>query len=352
VAKPLRIGIVGTGAVVLRGILPHLSQEDVRGRVRVTAVCDAADGRAAHVAARFGVPQAFASIEELLADGEVEAVTVASPIGLHHEHGRLALEAGKHVHFNKTMTTTAAEATELVEIARARDLRIVASPGEMLRPYNQELRRQVAEGAIGTVCWAICGAAFGSYHEDEPERVEIGGAPIDPGWYYRKPGGGPLYDMTVYALHALTGILGPALAVTALSGIRLRERSFGGRLVPTEADDNTVMLVDFGESLFAVVYGMAAGALGRSFGVRVFGTDGAVGDFDGAGPAGLPHVVGPHLEISEQHVFEDVMQLVDWVALGRPAPPTAEHARHVIEIIEAAYRSAATGRLQELATTF
>src|SRR5439155_8997464 len=98
----------------------------------------------------------------------------------------------------------------------------------------------------GTLCWAICGAAFGSYHEDEPERASgPGGPPIDPSWYFRRPGGGPLYDMAVYALHALTGLLGPAQRVTALSGIRLRERRFAGRLVPTEADDNTVMLLDF-----------------------------------------------------------------------------------------------------------
>ncbi|GAB4185439.1 MAG: hypothetical protein Fur005_47890 [Roseiflexaceae bacterium] len=40
---------------------------------------------------------------------------------------------------------------------------------------------------------------------------------VDPSWYFRKPGGGPLYDMTVYSLHGLTGVLGPAKRVTAMS---------------------------------------------------------------------------------------------------------------------------------------
>jgi predicted dehydrogenase len=66
----------------------------------------------------------------------------------------------------------------------------------------------------------------------------------------------------------------------------------------------------------------------------------------------LPHVVGPHRDIDEQHVYEDIMQLVDWVREGKPTPVTAEHARHVIEIIEMAYRSAETGQAQALATTF
>jgi predicted dehydrogenase len=332
--------------VARRGLLPHLTHPDVQDRVCVTAVCDPVAGRAARAAEEFGIPHGFTAYEDLL--GEVDAVTIASPIGLHYEQGRQALEAGKHVHFNKTMATTAAEATELIELARVRDLRIVASPGEMLRPHNQELRRRIAAGEVGTLVWAICGAAFGRYHEDEPERA--GADAIDPSWYFRRPGGGPLYDMTVYALHALTGVLGPARRVTALSGVRVREREFAGRLVPTEADDNTLMLLDFGESLFAVVYGVAAGTVNESFGARYFGTAGTLEGEEGD-PTLLPHVVGAHCEIGEQHVFEDVMQLVDWVNEGTPTPATAEHARHVIEIIEAAYRSAETGRTQELDTT-
>ena len=66
----------------------------------------------------------------------------------------------------------------------------------------------------------------------------------------------------------------------------------------------------------------------------------------------LPHVVGPHRGILEAHVFEDVMQLVEWVTTGRETPVTAEHARHVIDIVESGYRAAESGETQELGTTF
>ncbi len=65
----------------------------------------------------------------------------------------------------------------------------------------------------------------------------------------------------------------------------------------------------------------------------------------------LPHITPAHRDLIEQHVFEDVMQLVDLVREGTPTPVTAEAARHVIEIIEAAYRAAATGATQTLTTT-
>ena len=66
----------------------------------------------------------------------------------------------------------------------------------------------------------------------------------------------------------------------------------------------------------------------------------------------LPHVVGRHRDLLESHVFEDVMQLVRWVRDGVPSIVTAEHARHVIDIIESGFRAAATGATQELRTTF
>jgi predicted dehydrogenase len=369
----LRLGVVGAGSIAVRGILPHLSQDDVQDRVRLAAVCDPVPGRAEAAAAKFGVERAFTELEDLLAHGEVDAVSIASPIGLHYQQGLAALRAGKHIHFNKTMSTTVAEATELIELARTKGLKIVASPGEMLRPHNQQIKKLIREGAIGTLCWAVAGAAFGTYHERE--RVRQGDDPlsnIDPSWYYRKPGGGPLYDMTVYALHGLTGVLGPAKRVTAMSGVRIAEREFRGRMVPCDADDNTLILLDFGNNLFALAYGAAAGRITEGFMGSYFGTAGAIvgltlngQPFDYPGrelamqaPNGkgnqwlLPHVVGPHRQIEEQHVYEDVMQLVDWVREDKPTIVTAEHARHVIDIIESAYRSAETGQAQELTTTF
>jgi predicted dehydrogenase len=369
VSEPVRLGVVGVGTLALR-VLEHLALPDVADSVQVTALFDPADARAAAAAERFGVPRTHASLDELLADADVDAVTIASPIGLHHEQGLAAIRAGKHVHFNKTMAVTCAEATQLIEESRSADVRLVASPGEMLRPHNRRVKELIEQGAIGQVCWAACGAALGTYHENEPGREAEG---IDPSWYFRVPGGGPLYDMTVYALHGLTGILGSVLRVTAMSGVRVREREFGGRRIKTEAHDNTGILLDLGDSVFAFAYGTAAGILSEGTkwdpSGRYYGTGGEIVgrrlngepfDYPGRELADqapeteewlLPHVGVAHRGLLEQHVFEDVMQLVDWVRDGTPSPATAEHARHVVEIIEASYRAAATGVAQELMTT-
>ncbi len=187
----VRIGVVGAGSISIRGIMPHLSQEDVQDRVRLAAVCDPMPGRAEAAAERFGIPKSFTTYEELLESGDVDAVTIASPIGLHYEQGKQALLADKHIHFNKTMTTTVVEANELIDLATERNLRIVASPGEMIRPHNVRIKELVVEGAIGTLVWAACGAAFGTYHEKESVRHGDDVLQnVDPSWYFRKPGGG------------------------------------------------------------------------------------------------------------------------------------------------------------------
>jgi predicted dehydrogenase len=371
---PLRIGIVGIGTLTLRAVLPHLTQPDIADRVTVTALCDPVLKRAEDAARHYGVPHVYSDLDTMLGADTVDAVTIVSPIGLHYAHCKAALTAGKHVHVNKTMTTTVAEADDLIAIAAAKGLRIVASPGEILRPQVTAARKLLREGAIGTVSWAICGQSFGEYHETEPERT-AGSTRIDPSWYFRLPGGGPMYDVTSYALHQLTSILGPARRVTAMSGIRLPSHQWEGRAVATEADDNTVLIVDFGANLFAVVYGTAAARSNPQFGASVFyGTKGVldgillndqpiefpgreltthapVSDWD-VQTRTLPHVTGPHQNIVEAHVFEDIMQMVRWVRDGTPSLATAEHARHVIEIIEAGYTSARDSRAVDLVTSF
>ena len=126
----VRIGVVGAGSISIRGIMPHLSQKDLRDRVRMAAVCDPEPGRAAAAAGRFSIPKSFITFEELLASGDVDAVTIASPIGFHYEQGKQALLAGKHIHFNKTMTTTVAEADELIDLASAIGMRLADLPIE------------------------------------------------------------------------------------------------------------------------------------------------------------------------------------------------------------------------------
>jgi predicted dehydrogenase len=357
---PLGMGVVGAGAIGIRGALMHLSLPDVRDRVRLVAVCDPVPGRAEAAAQKYGVAASYGTYEELLADPGVDAVTLCSPIGLHYQQGMMAIEAGKHIHFNKTMTTTVGEADRLIAQAVEKGVCLVASPGMMLHPHNRRIRRLILEGALGKLAWAVAGTVgVGDYHMKEEFRTgEDILTDVNPSWYFKRPGGGPQYDVTVYCLHTLTGILGPAKRVTAMSGLVIPERDYHGAKIACEMDDTTFLLIDFGESLFAFIYAAVVGRVTRGFQPNIYGTRGTVVGTS-FGEQELmrvddhqPHVVGEHVQMDESHVFEDMMQLVDWVRDGNQTIASAEHARHVIDIIEAGYRAAETGRTQELRTTF
>lgn len=381
----LKVGLVGCGSVSQRGILPHLAQEDARGRVELVAVCDVVRERASEIMRRFGAKEYYTDLGEMLKRADIELVLIATPIPFHFENAMAALLMNKHVYVQKTIATTVAEANAIVEEARRRDLKLVASPGQMLSPTLQRIKGLLEEGVIGKVYWAFT-ANNAPGHESEPFREDQDIlSDVDPTWYY-KAGGGPVYDMTVYSLHTLTGLLGPAKRVTSLSGRREEQRYWKDKVIQVQVDDNTLMLLDFGDSIFAI-----AGGSNCQFGPRIwwghlsiFGAEGAIetlaiepqtglptqvilmsngvlkerlgfpwGFYTSLGPAGpLPHVQGSHLWIEEAQVYADIMHLVDCILEDREPIASGEHAAHVVEIIEKTYLAAKTGESQEISTTF
>jgi len=365
----VRIGLAGCGSVSQRGLLPHLTQDDIHRWCELVAVMDPVPGRAQATAHKFGVPLALEDYDEMLAS-EIDAVVIASPIGVHYEQAMKAIAAGKHLHLNKTMTTTRAQADVVIETARAAGLKIVASPGNAHQGPFRRIKEIIASGDIGRLYWAETGTAGGGHEYEAFRKGDDILTNVNPAWYYKRPGGGPMYDMAVYALHNITGILGPVKRVAGMSGIGLEERSFKGERIPVEMDDNTHLLLDFGDNVHCLAYGsnsfsgparafascFFSGSLGAILldrqGLQVWGRNIPDGHRTENPPRDMPFVQGPHLELPERHVYSDIMHLVDCVLNDKEPAVSAEHARHVIEIIELGYKAAATGQTQELTSTF
>lgn len=365
----VRIGLAGCGSVSQRGLIPHLVEDDISQWCELTAVMDPVPGRASTTAEKFGVPLSFEDYDEMLA-ADIDAVVIASPIGVHYEQTMKAIEAGKHIHLNKTITTTKAEADDVIEAAEKAGLKIVASPGRAYRGDTKMMKSFVDAGKIGHVYWAETGTAAGGHEFESFRTGDDVLSNVNPAWYYKRPGGGPMYDMTVYALHTLTGILGPVKRVSGMSGIGLPARFFKGEEIKVEMDDNTHLLLDFGNNVHSIIFGSNSfGGPARPFAsVFISGSEGAVqlkrgevelwgrnaedGHAVTTADRAMPFVFGKHAEIPERHVYSDIMHMVDCVLTGRTPAVSAEHARHVVEIIELGYKSAETGQTLTMATTF
>jgi len=117
----------------------------------LTWVCDAEKGAREAFAARYPRARSTAHFGDLLADPELDAVVIATPVPTHYELARQALEAGKHVLVEKPPAMRGSEMEELVRLSEARDL--VCMPGHLLlyHPGVQKLKELVDAGALGEV---------------------------------------------------------------------------------------------------------------------------------------------------------------------------------------------------------
>jgi predicted dehydrogenase len=143
--EPVRIGQAGLGAWG-KNLVRNLDDlADLRW------VCDASEGRQAEFGRRFPGARATGSVEEMLADSELEAVVIATPVPTHHALAKQALEAGKHVFVEKPPAMRGAEMAELVALAEARGL--VLMPGHLLlyHPGVLKLKQLVDSGDLGEV---------------------------------------------------------------------------------------------------------------------------------------------------------------------------------------------------------
>jgi predicted dehydrogenase len=378
----IRIGLIGCGSLSQIGILPQLAEPDARERIDFVAVCDTVAARVEETARAYDIPLAFTDADDVISHDGIDLVLIITPIGLHFPLAMQALQAGKHVYVQKTMTTTYEEAKQLVATARERNLILVSAPGQMLAPAMQAMRTLVTSGALGSVYWAWGSTGGWQHHLESNRQGDDPRSSADPSWYYSKSGG-PLRDVTVYVLHSLTGILGPAKRVTAMSGIRATQHTWRDKVIPVEIDDNTLIMLDFGDATFAVLGGHSAktGRLIQWGGMGIYGSDGSVealeveplsghpvrlainGDADLPGwertgedtytlLTHMPHVNDRHAAIPEPHVYADIMHCVDCIRTGEQPVASGEHAAHVIEIIEKAYLAAETGQAQDLESTF
>ena len=114
-------------------------------------ICDASEERREQFTRRFPNSLATGSFDEVLADPEVEAVVIATPVPTHYELAKQALEAGKHVFVEKPPAMREAEMAELVELSEARGK--VLMPGHLLlyHPGVRKLKELVDSGDLGDV---------------------------------------------------------------------------------------------------------------------------------------------------------------------------------------------------------
>ena len=202
--RDIGLGVIGCGGFGLYAVENFVQTPGVR----LVALTDISKEAASNASERFDVP-ALGSIEELLADEDVDLVYIATPPYLHHPQSMAALAAGKHVICEKPLAVTIAQGEEMVAEARRRDLLMVVDLMQRYNPVFDAVRGLIDSRALGE----FLHGSFDNYASDEN---------LPPGhWFWdRSESGGIFIEHGVHFFDLFAGWLGPGRVESALVGVR------------------------------------------------------------------------------------------------------------------------------------
>lgn len=337
--KPVRLGIIGAGWFVSRR---HLPDAMANPKVTVAAICRRDPEARAKIAAHFAIPDeiTFGDWRQMLDSVEMDAVLIATPNALHYEQAREALERGLHVLIEKPMTVRSEDAHALVALARARNRKLSVALNPPFWAHCHSIRRALASEKMGalesaSLYWTGSSAYMfgrGAAPENLPGVVPPTAYRADPALN----GGGYLIDGGSHLISEILWITG------------LRARRVSTLMDATPLDMRFSLCLELSNGAVAGINSIGDSAYQTRRVRNVFGASG-----------GTITVVGFDFETSitlhgqESQKFREndlapisppVTNFVDAIQENGELFSPGEHGAHVVEVVEAAYESAATGR--------
>jgi predicted dehydrogenase len=146
-AAKINVGVVGCGYWGPNLIRNFASLHDARLR----AVCDLNVQRLKHIQELYPTVEGYTDYQRFLADGKLDAVVVATSVGLHHPMAKAALEAGKHVLVEKPLAKSSAECLDLIETAQRRKLVLMVGHTFLYSSVIKRIKQIVDAGDIGEI---------------------------------------------------------------------------------------------------------------------------------------------------------------------------------------------------------
>jgi predicted dehydrogenase len=349
--KKLRVALIGCGSVSNR-YLPQLLSSKL---IEVVSLCDIKYERAVAQNKQYNVnAQTYPHIDKMLAGVPFDMMVTTTDMQVHGELNKKALLAGKHVWSEKPMANTYAEGKALLDLARSKKLRLWGAPAVVNSPQFAFMSKTIQEGKLGRIA-----SAHGQYGHTGPTWSAF---------FYEK-GGGSMPDLGVYNMATLTGLLGPARSVMAMTSIVNPERTVDDKgKIKVVAEDNAHILLEHDKNVISHVmcgfnyfdpHGHEAGTqslhsiqiYGDYGNMRLVGydweTNGVWLDTSWDKPAVLMSTDKGGYEWQE-----GARVTGESIITGVEPKINVEHALHVLEIIEAARKSSATGMKIKLKSKF
>ena len=248
----VRWGILGAGSVAQRRVMPALN---ANSQCRIQALMVRDPDRAAPLAGEFGAARHYHRVDDLLADPQIDAVYVSSPVYLHCEHVLAAAAAGKHVLCEKPMAISTDECRRMIDTCAEAGVHLEICFVLRGWPIYQRIKRQIEEGQLGQLVELRGHLAKWTPRQEGEWR-------LDP----EKGGGGALMDVGAHYLDLFRYLAGDFVRIASMGSSAV----FGWRV-----EESAFTLVEFASG--------GHGELGISFAVpysgnilEIYGTEGTL----------------------------------------------------------------------------
>ncbi len=350
-SKIIKVAIIGCGSVSNRYI-PHLQTSSL---VKIVGLCDIIHERALGQNKQYNVGAlTFSSIEDLLKGVDFDLMLTLTDMQMHGALNRKALMAGKNVWSEKPLANTYEEGKQLVDLAKAKNIRIWGAPAVVTSPQFEFMSKTIQSGKIGKLA-----SAHGQYGHTGPTWSS----------FFYEPLGGSMPDLGVYNMATLTGLLGPAKSVMAMTSIVNKNREIDNKgIVEVKEEDNAHILLEHENGIISHI--MCGFNYFDPFGheaknqtlhsIQIFGDKGnmrligydwepksVVLDTSWTNP--------PETHVTDDHGYqwqEGATKIATSLSTNIEPKIHVLHSLHVLEIIEAARKSSKEGIKVPLRSVF
>jgi predicted dehydrogenase len=225
--KIIKVAIIGCGSVSNRYIV-HLQSSPL---VKIVSLCDIKQDRAEAQNKKYNIgASTYNNINALLKGNAFDLMLTLTDMQMHGALNKIALQAGKNVWSEKPLANTYAEGKALVDYAKLKGVRIWGAPAVVTSPQFEFMSKTIQEGKLGKLA-----SAHGQYGHTGPTWSS----------FFYEPLGGSMPDLGVYNMATLTGLLGPAKSVMAMTSIVNKEREIDEKgIVKVNEEDNAHILLE------------------------------------------------------------------------------------------------------------
>ena len=343
-AQSIRVGIIGAGWPGRK----HAEGYKEAGGFEITAVADLIPSRRKAIVEIFPTAKEFADAIALLGDPQVDAVSLCVPNDLHAPLALAALKAGRHVICETPPTIDAGEAKKLVAAAAKAGKTLLYAAQRRFGGAEQAALQALAKGYAGE-----------TYHA-RAAWMRTRGLPAGTGWFTDKSrsGGGAIIDLGMQMLDLGWTLLGRPKPLTAFGVVHQKFKDLASQGVKFDVEDAGFALLKFegGKSLeLSASWALNQAPRHNGTTCRIHGDKGTVEVYTPHGPVLLRNF-GPKGEAKESAL--KLPKLVLYPAMmrhfracilnGETPSPSGDEGLVVMQMIDAIYRSAESGKSAEV----